>query len=769
MKIKVRLMLAFAIMGVTSAVVVSLLIGNVAYNLGRDAIERKVSDNLQSQRQIKRSEIEHYIDQLRKLLVSQAQSGWLKEAAVDFRGAFVERVELVSDDDFSGLQQYYQQEFSKKYEQANGVPADLDVIWGGLSRSAKVLQKSYISDNSHPLGGKDALDYSTDATRYDQVHQKYHATLRGLLTAFELYDVFIVEPTNGVVVYSTYKELDFATSLNQGPYKKSGLAEAYRRGKDLSDGENALIDFSSYGPSYQAAAAFVSAPIYEGTNLLGVLVFQMPLDRINGLMTYGGQWKQSGLGASGETYLLGGDQLLRSASRFQTEDPNGFTQGLKRQGADSSLVNYFERGGSAIGKLAIDTESARMALEGKQGVVTQKDYRGEWVVSAFGPLDIAGVDWVILSEQDVAEAFAAVEALKGEVAFWASLICALCVLVATAIGWLIARGVALPIEAISNQVQEISSQQNLASEVPEMGDHELRSLANAINTLIQRLRVNVGAIQDTAEGVRRSAVSLNDSMTEVMAAISDQNDRCHQQASAATEMEQTVQEVAKNAALTAEKTGSAAEIADSTDGLIASSVSGFNELSAEISGVTETVESVDRGTKEIGSVLDVIRGIAEQTNLLALNAAIEAARAGETGRGFAVVADEVRTLASRTAEATTEINEMINRLQSGSQSAVHSMAGGSNNLAANLDLVGKIQESVTEEAKIISDIAEMNIQVATAAEQQAAVAVEISRNASLIHESASSTSERVLGLSEMSRELSSLSDDLREIVDSYQV
>ncbi len=762
-------MLAFAIMGVASAIVVSLLIGNIAYSLGRDAIEAKVSDNLQSQRQIKKAEIENYIDQLRMLLVSQAQSGWLKEAAVGFSGSFSERVEFELDDDFSGLQQYYQQEFSQKYEQANGAPPNLEVIWNGLSRSAKVLQKSYISDNSHPLGGKDALNFSVDATRYDRVHQKYHSTLRGLLNAFELYDVFIVEPTEGVVVYSTYKELDFATSLSAGPYQGSGLAEAYRRGKNLSDGENVLIDFASYEPSYKAAAAFISTPIYSDADLVGVLVFQMPLDRINRLMTYSGQWQQSGLGDSGETYILGGDQLLRSASRFQTEDPSGFAQALKRSGVEGELVDYFERGGSAIGKLAIDTEAARMALEGNQGVVTQQDYRGEWVVSAFGPLDIAGVDWAILSEQDVAEAFAAVEALKGEVVFWASLICALSALIATAVGWVIARGIALPIEAISNSVQEISSEQNLTSEVPELGDHELRSLAGAINTLIQRLRVNVSAIQDTAEGVRRSAVSLNDSMSEVMAAISDQNDRCHQQASAATQMEQTVQEVAKNAALTAEKTGSAAEIADSTDGLIASSVSGFNELSSEISGVTETVESVDRGTKEIGGVLDVIRGIAEQTNLLALNAAIEAARAGETGRGFAVVADEVRTLASRTAEATTEINEMINRLQSGSQSAVHSMAGGSNNLAVNLDLVGKIQESVTAEAKIISDIAEMNIQVATAAEQQAAVAVEISRNASLIHESASSTSERVLGLSEMSRELSGLSDDLREIVDSYQV
>lgn len=756
-------------MAVLPAIVVSLLVGNIAYNLGRDAIESKVADNLQSQRQVKKSEIEHYVDQLRKLLVSQAQSSWLRQATQDFSRSFRERADLESTENFDNLRAYYQRKFAPKYQEVNGSAPDFDLVWGGLSTAAKRLQKTYIADNPNPLGSKDALMIGADASWYDAIHQMYHPTLRDLLNAFELYDVFIIEPESGYVVYSTYKELDFATSLDSGPYKTSGLAEAYRRGKRLSAGENVLIDFQSYEPSYGAAAAFVSAPIYEADQLVGVLVFQMPLDSINRLMTYGGQWQESGMGQSGETYLLGGDHLLRSASRFQSEDPQGFVNVLKDIGMSSDLTGYFERGGSAIGKLEVNTESANLALTGKSGIATQKDYRGEWVVSAYAPLAIDGVQWAILSEQDVAEAFNDVEALKNEIFFWAALICLICVVIAASIGWWIARGLASPIEAISLQVQRISNEQNLTSEISEVGDYELRSLAKAINTLIQTLRKNFGAIQSTAEGVRSSAVSLNDSMAEVMAAISEQNDRCHQQASAATEMEQTVQEVAKNAALTAEKTGSASEIADSTDSLIELSVTGFNELSTEMSGVTETVANVDRGTKEIGTVLDVIRGIAEQTNLLALNAAIEAARAGETGRGFAVVADEVRTLASRTADATTEINEMINRLQAGSQSAVQSMAGGSKNLSSNLSTITQIQESVTVEAQIINDIAEMNIQVATAAEQQTAVAAEISRNASLIHESASSTSERVLGLSEMSRELSGLSDGLREIVDSYKV
>jgi len=540
MKIKAKLILVFLVIAVVPAIVASGFIGKVAYDRGSSAIEAKVAANLQSQREVKKAEIEDYIDQLKQLLMSQAKSPWAAEAARDFSEAFAQTAASSVEFDFSELDQFYREQFGRVYSDSNGVSPDYESVFGGLSRAAKLLQTTYIARNSHPLGSKDLLDVGGQGTPYDRVHRRYHGSFRELLNAFELYDIFIVEPSSGQVIYSTYKEIDFATSLNSGPHSQSGLAEAFRQAISLSKGQNKLTDFAPYSPSYEAAAAFISTPIYEAETLVGVLIFQMPLDRINRLMTYEGHWKESGMGNSGETYLIGQDKLLRSASRFQLEDSSSFIAALRLAGMDAQMIDVFSRGGSAVGKLPIETRAADLALSGESGITTQQDYRGETVVSAYAPLEVAGVQWAILSEQDAAEAYAAVEALASQVFWWALGITLGCIVLAAVVGLVVAKNIADPIVNISDQVAEIAESRNLTSQVSLSGGAELEALGQAVNALVARLRTNFQDIQSTAMGVRGAAVELNDSMAEVMNSINDQNDRCHQQASAATQMEQTV-------------------------------------------------------------------------------------------------------------------------------------------------------------------------------------------------------------------------------------
>jgi len=276
-------------------------------------------------------------------------------------------------------------------------------------------------------------------------------------------------------------------------------------------------------------------------------------------------------------------------------------------------------------------------------------------------------------------------------------------------------------------------------------------------------------VQQAAQQLIGAASDLASAVKRVTSSVDSQNHQCQQQASASTQMEASIQEVSRNANTTSLETEEATNVSADVFELIDRSVSGFGGLADEIRQAGETVSTVDKGSQNIGVVLDVIRGIAEQTNLLALNAAIEAARAGEQGRGFAVVADEVRNLASKTAEATKEIDEMISKLQLDSKQAVAAMGEGVTRLAVNVEQVSEIRDAIEAETKIIDRIASMNIQVATAAEQQTGVAQEISRSASSISCAACDTAEEVAGLVDTSQQLNLLSVQLTAIVDSYQV
>ncbi|MDH5614007.1 MAG: methyl-accepting chemotaxis protein [Gammaproteobacteria bacterium] len=231
----------------------------------------------------------------------------------------------------------------------------------------------------------------------------------------------------------------------------------------------------------------------------------------------------------------------------------------------------------------------------------------------------------------------------------------------------------------------------------------------------------------------------------------------------------TVQEIAKSAASAAEAAHEADVEADKGKIVVTEAMGAMSALSDRIDSTSSAVASLAADTDAIGSVLDVIRGIAEQTNLLALNAAIEAARAGEQGRGFAVVADEVRTLASRTQESTQEIQSMIERLQDGASNAVTAMGKGKEQTVKSEELVENAVESLAMIAASVAMINTMNAQIASAAEEQGAVAEDINRNIVNISQVANQASESVHAMSTSSEELGQMSLKLSQLISRYNV
>jgi aerotaxis receptor len=269
---------------------------------------------------------------------------------------------------------------------------------------------------------------------------------------------------------------------------------------------------------------------------------------------------------------------------------------------------------------------------------------------------------------------------------------------------------------------------------------ELGQLQLVIKAQQAHINTVVWRIDSAAENLDKIAAGTETVVAQTNQAIHQQQSEIDQVATAINEMSATVHEVAQTTTTAAEAAHKADQEAKEGATVATESKDGIEKLVADVQKAAGVIKQLEKETDSIGSVLDVIRGIAEQTNLLALNAAIEAARAGEAGRGFAVVADEVRTLASRTQDSTQEIDAMIERLQTGAGDAVQAMNLAQSGAQSNAEQVELLAESLASISNAVQIINDMNTQIATAAEEQNAVAEEVSRNISNISTVAEQTS-----------------------------
>lgn len=338
------------------------------------------------------------------------------------------------------------------------------------------------------------------------------------------------------------------------------------------------------------------------------------------------------------------------------------------------------------------------------------------------------------------------------------------------ISFVLYRIILRPLGYLRKAIQRAESESDLTTRVHTVrSSDEIGVLSKAFNKMLERFSDSLSQVASTTRSLKSSATTIATVADETVKAVNAQYAETEQMASSMEQMQASAQVAREHAQRTSQASVEADKEANSSRDLTSESICSIHDLTEHLDKASNVIQALDQYSDDVGQVLEIITAIAEQTNLLALNAAIEAARAGESGRGFAVVADEVRSLANRTHDATQEVRRTIDRLQEEAKGAVTMMETareGSKKSVADVERVG---ESLSHIADAVTNISQLNSQMANAAEEQQEVAGRV--NAQVIHIGgiAQQTSINATKSSEVSDDLVKLADHLEKLVDSFKL
>jgi class 3 adenylate cyclase len=472
----------------SSSILVTAYLG---YQSGKSNLTDRVFNQLTSVRASKAYQIESYFKTIRNHIQTLSNDPSVGTALSEFTNAYrqLENVPLTADA-LPKINAYYQNEFLPKLAQTEqGSPVLNSFLPEAIA--SNYLQYHYIANNSNPIGKKHLLDKANDSSEYSRLHGRYHPIFRNIIEKFGYYDLFLIDP-DGRIVYTVYKETDFASSLTIGAYNESNLARLFasvRRSKEKDYAR--IIDLESYAPSYGAPAAFIAAPIYNQDKFIGVLAIQVPVDEINNVMTGNRKWEADGLGKSGETYLVGPDYLMRSVSRFLIETPEEYLKTLVALGVNNETIKRIRQYKTSVLAQAVKTTAVEESMMGKQDIKIIRDYRDIPVLSSYSLLQIEGLKWAILSEIDLAEAYAPIYDFERQLVISATLLMLLVILLAMVMASLFVK----PINQLIASARKVAAGQLDAIAVLETED-EFGELAQSFNLMVSSLRDQTDLVEE---------------------------------------------------------------------------------------------------------------------------------------------------------------------------------------------------------------------------------------------------------------------------------
>jgi class 3 adenylate cyclase len=479
------------LMLLTVSAVAMIAIAYLGYHSGEVNLTTRIFNQLTSVRASKVYQIQAYFESLRDQTQALSEDLMVVNAMKAFKSSYRElEAKKIPEPWLAAIDGYYQESYLPRLAQLNeGQP--IANLYEPSTAPSQYLQYHYIANNSNPVGSKQKLDDPDDGSSYSAFHAKYHPVLEKYHDRFGYYDLFLIDPDNGAIVYSIFKEVDYATSLKTGPYRNSNLAAAVDAAIEAKGkGYVKIVDFDHYKPSYGAPAAFIAAPIFDGDEFVGVLALQFPVDDINRVMTGNKNWVKDGLGESGETYLVGSDHKMRSVSRFLEEDPKGYVELLQNLNVDDETIEDIKRYGTSIIEQEVNTEATNDALARREGTKIVDDYRGIKVLSSYSPLNVKGLDWAVLSEMDLDEAYAPVNEFKRIILVWGSLI----IMLITAASLMLSSVFIRPVKRLISSTKEIGQGElNNLADLETTG--EFGELARALNGMVDGLQAQTRLVE----------------------------------------------------------------------------------------------------------------------------------------------------------------------------------------------------------------------------------------------------------------------------------